>query len=501
MSKLKNIMPATLSNTSLYLIKALFFSALVTATLSSSTQAAEQEWWFDVEVILFDRKLNPEDVTETFTQSTLKQSNSAALDLLTPYLTPDLSYIQAGLPFCRESRILAEKEKYAQAFALPDPVTDTASLHTEELEVANSESENQGHEDKNFAYQVVTDDIFTEQKPTTTVPNDTLQNVTIPFDTSFFPIEWQLPKQFPCVYAEQVEPSLQYLLSPEPELPVLPLATLKHIPVEISGIEWFTKHAAFLLPRESLRMTDLYTSIKKQKGLTPLLHLAWRQEVMFENDNPQQIRLFAGKNYSESFDILGLPNKGEQQSTTAPYIPKQEFERLTEAEQQAWLQNKLAIESGESLETVDLFHRIEQALLDETPIKTNINDIKVDTNVADISDLTSQHQIWQLDGKLKVYLKNIGRVPYLHINTNLHYRQPIYTQSADNVQNLSELTDSINNTAQLPLQTNYLQSVNFEQLRRVISKQVHYFDHPLFGMIVLINRYKWPVEPIEEETP
>jgi hypothetical protein len=26
----------------------------------------------------------------------------------------------------------------------------------------------------------------------------------------------------------------------------------------------------------------------------------------------------------------------------------------------------------------------------------------------------------------------------------------------------------------------------------VISKQVHYFDHPLFGMVVRINRYRWP---------
>jgi hypothetical protein len=46
---------------------------------------------------------------------------------------------------------------------------------------------------------------------------------------------------------------------------------------------------------------------------------------------------------------------------------------------------------------------------------------------------------------------------------------------------------------------NFLQSVNFNQLRRVISKQVHYFDHPLFGMIVRLNRYRWPEEE-EEDT-
>jgi hypothetical protein len=28
---------------------------------------------------------------------------------------------------------------------------------------------------------------------------------------------------------------------------------------------------------------------------------------------------------------------------------------------------------------------------------------------------------------------------------------------------------------------------------------VHYFDHPLFGMIVRLNRYRWPEEE-EEDT-
>jgi hypothetical protein len=33
----------------------------------------------------------------------------------------------------------------------------------------------------------------------------------------------------------------------------------------------------------------------------------------------------------------------------------------------------------------------------------------------------------------------------------------------------------------------------------VISKQVHYFDHPLFGMIVRINRHRWPEPELELE--
>jgi hypothetical protein len=98
-------------------------------------------------------------------------------------------------------------------------------------------------------------------------------------------------------------------------------------------------------------------------------------------------------------------------------------------------------------------------------------------------------------------LRNVGRVPYLHIDGNLDYRYPIFEVnqgilSADNLDNLAEQTAITQNQLQQP---NALRSVTFNQLRRVVSKQVHYFDHPLFGMIVRINRFKWPVEPEESE--
>mgnify|MGYP003680067870 CR=1 FL=1 len=40
-----------------------------------------------------------------------------------------------------------------------------------------------------------------------------------------------------------------------------------------------------------------------------------------------------------------------------------------------------------------------------------------------------------------------------------------------------------------------LESINVKHFKRVISKQLHYFDHPLFGMVVYISRYQWPEEP------
>jgi len=33
--------------------------------------------------------------------------------------------------------------------------------------------------------------------------------------------------------------------------------------------------------------------------------------------------------------------------------------------------------------------------------------------------------VWELDGVFKVYLQYIGRVPYLHVDSRVNFRQPI----------------------------------------------------------------------------
>ena len=39
-----------------------------------------------------------------------------------------------------------------------------------------------------------------------------------------------------------------------------------------------------------------------------------------------------------------------------------------------------------------------------------------------------------------------------------------------------------------------LVSIPLAEQRRVISKQLHYFDHPLYGFIVQIRRYERPLQ-------
>lgn len=66
---------------------------------------------------------------------------------------------------------------------------------------------------------------------------------------------------------------------------------------------------------------------------------------------------------------------------------------------------------------------------------------------------------WELDGFFNIYLRH-----YLFINTSL------------------DISEKLNNGE--------IQSARFSQFKRVISGEIHYFDHPKMGMIVQIRKFK-----------
>jgi hypothetical protein len=451
-----------------------FIILLGVSVLAQPASAAEQEWWFDVEVILFERNVDAANISEKFKQSRLKQASKDYHDLLTPYLKPDLSYLRAALPYCRASNQLAVKKQYEQGFFFPVPLDDKTETS---LSRPNEKS----------------------AEKITSVESST--------DVEL--IEWQIPSKFPCAFAEQIDASFASLnLLQNDASNAQQNNQIKRVPEIINGIEWQKKRSAFLLPASSMQMSDLYDKIKRQRDITPILHINWRQEVKFGRENGQTFRLFAGENFADQFDANGLHFVDDtdtlfdslNQATDDIYIPEQVL-ALLNAEQQLAVLAGNNVKGSETI-TEDLFARIATALADDTPI--NFNQIESQTEQAANIDPAILKELWKLDGGINVYLRNVGRVPYLHIDSNLEFRHTIFDpQKASQVRGLSTnfsdqgaLTQTaiVGNQIQPSdsLQPNFLQSVNFNQLRRVISKQVHYFDHPLFGMVVRINRYRWP---------
>lgn len=527
-----------------FLCKVVFSAFVIFRILLQPAYGAEQEWWFDVEVILFERNLDVASISEKFEQSQLVHSDSENIDLLTPYLHPDLSYLRAGLNYCRASKRQALKNQYEQDFAFPKPTVKENDSdapkkdgHTFD-EISNTAAEAVSETDndlvvasedtpvENFEYKVATTDIFaksdqqnslTESQETKSAThlnsgqinsetlvqqdhiekNAEIEKVRPPIHVEF--IEWQIPNELPCAYSEQVDASfasIDYLK--EAQSMTQPSNLITHVPVVIDGVEWPQKRGAILLPQSSMRMNALFEKIKKQRDIAPILHVNWRQKVVFGRENAQTIRLFAGQNYAEKFDDRGLPIVPDTDALVESlnnqadefYIPEQELALLTSEEQQALFSN---VNDSEAIVTEDIFAKIDHALSDNSEIDFQFDTENTRPQISG-SGASVLKELWQLDGGITVYLRRVGRIPYLHIDSNLDYRQPIYDPKKATP--MSQLTTSMSVNGALldspPKQPNYLQSVNFNQLRRVISKQVHYFDHPLFGMVVLIHRYRWP---------
>lgn len=505
--------------------KVLLSVTAVMAVCAPSIQAADDQWWFDVEVIVFERQVEPATILEQFEQSSLAPPSGELVDLLTPYLKPDLSFLRAGLSYCRESKRLEVEAKNQQDFAfllrdhsdkdLPDSAASAPTSSATDLataEVIDGPEPQAG----NFEYEVVSDDIFSKEAELDTIalPSEPELIQTTPtqpwsedavtpsaFEVEY--VEWQIPSVFPCVYSEQVDPILSFVshnTDNQNSQQVLPI--IDKVPVEIDGIQWQQKRGPFLLPKDTLRMQGLFSKIQKQRDITPILHLSWRQEVLFGRENASAFRLFAGKNFASQFDSNGqvllddtdrlMTSLHHQQAEKAH--PDQAFALADGLDHQDFEQKQLEPVFSAEQSSEQLFAQLDAALEDDSPISFKIPVENAEIPPQTPNTFTKLEDIWQLDGSIKVYLQNVGRVPYLHIDNQLDYRQAIYRAelSSESSQDL-DVTMPVEGITNGQLQEpNYLQSVTFNQLRRVISKQVHYFDHPLFGMIIRIHRYRWP---------
>ena len=74
--------------------------------------------------------------------------------------------------------------------------------------------------------------------------------------------------------------------------------------------------------------------------------------------------------------------------------------------------------------------------------------------------------LYEIDGRIKISLSK-----FLDVDTDLLYRRPV------------TLPDSNG------LPVNEFRQFRLNEFRRMKSKTIHYLDHPLFGVIVGIDRY------------
>lgn len=206
-----------------------------------------------------------------------------------------------------------------------------------------------------------------------------------------------------------------------------------------------------LLPEDKLQLSAQREKLQAHASFTPVLHLAWRMPVE-EGRSAKPLYLFAGKNLAEKNAL----------QTHSPVL------------------NEVTSDLPET---------------DPALSETTLTPTTLPTQLA---------EQWEIDGNVKIYLNH-----YLFIDSQLVIRQQatqlvkeVKTEANDKFEIINSENDvQVINQSEQKEQTKVVQEtvikeVLFNQNRRLRSEEIHYFDHPLMGMIVQIR--KIPEQELQE---
>ena len=558
------------------------FSAVFLTTIST-TAHANDNWWFDVEVIAFKRNVALTELEEQFSLADNLSAPRAEADIISDVIAPDISYLKQGLAVCGADTGI--KWPNETLFDIPSkdidfllqPIANSAQRNSSQGYIPNSaqntaqfteqseDTPDVSYSDSNDSYNsasshgVMTssdslnvgtqsgEDLNTnrDSEPYSSagytenlgyaneeVAGNAPDAATIAsYWTSFFGVKKTAPVTVPAFkYCEEAKPwlsaefntVLNVMAATEADVSsesltndtsdhTLPIqSTLKpaivwkvnkpdnrmpapaSLPIVVEGHDWPLASKAHLLTSEQQALSSISRQIRSNRQLERLFHATWRQPVMFGQNNAFDVRLYGGQNYAQKFDLNG--DMRAQQSNTAlikSANSESEFGYDATADLNSNESSATTQSVTEIATTSDIFADIDRRLSNPQAIKyeafkaldTAIIVEQGDDNALDPSLRTP---IWEIDGTIKVFLKYINRVPYLHVDGEMFYRQPVplsyFSSEESNAASAGQATP-----------TEYkLVSVPLAEQRRVISTQLHYFDHPLFGFVVQIRRYNRP---------
>ncbi|WP_218418630.1 CsiV family protein [Alteromonas lipotrueae] len=535
------------------------------AVLASTPLLANDDWWFDVEVIVFERKVAMSALEEQFDLADSLAVPATDADVIGAVITPDINMLKQGIAVCGETNTLEwpEFDYFANASSEANALSSSsdyvsgqslaqATNQTSKVISEDTDSNHPQSTQTNFADELGSQSLMGTQASTDALSNDDLSGNGLSAEeiagywAEFLGLDETetvtVPNQPYCVVHK---PWLSYYDSkwhihrPDNRLPAP-----KELPITPEGSDWPLASHAHLLTKNAQEMTSLSRQIRQNRDLTRLLHVTWRQPVKFGKDEAFNVRLFAGNNFSDEFDQEGVqrpPQPPLRFGSTASIsgtsgsnsfnengLDENSYQNLEEKIQRLDSTTSGVSATGglndyqgnsqplglntSSTETItsDFFYDLDARLASPAPIL--FKDLLALDNAdviddADESNISAAFRapIWKVDGNMKVFLKYINRVPYLHIDSELFYRQPIPVEgqaAASSSSSISSINSNNENVSASHVSANatpeyQLVSLPFSEQRRVISNQLHYFDHPLFGMVVQIRRYKRPTAPEE----
>lgn len=551
------------------LTPALTSLCLLTSHITLATDNVKEERWFEIEVILFKQLTDKSKNTEQFTSNDLSTRKSRALDLLAPYLQPDITSLKQLLPSCEQQATKLPYDLTVTPYSLlaESDDTDESSLQTESESPQNSTEAQLKNDDENKISATPTETVSVTVLPET--DNDTTQAVDnnvseLDYQAQFTELELPAYNQYPitskmplCVIPEEF--FQQHLTAEQLESFSVNGFPVDKLTSTINGLEqWrddetgaitWASDSPYLISKDSLRLKSIASRIKRSRNYAPLLHLGWRQ-LGESKRKAKAMKLYAGEHLDLRYQQAMAEQKNQQQALEIQAILEQREKAVALIRSQMHLDGSEtaqvttkaissstvgnvtnnAIESSEAFNELSITEELHQqakqqqldsifqqfSLLDSqmsnvtqanepiTDAELNLteettkrivaqlssdiklNDIPLSSNsvIENQQQATPPIQPWSIDGLFKVHLDH-----YLYIDTEFNIIEP--TNAPLTLSAKQKLT----NTEQGVSDHNKI--ISFKQDRRVITGEIHYFDHPHIGMVVQIRRFD-PTKPADE---
>lgn len=434
-------------------------TALLTTLLASTTPALANEGiptrWFEVEVILFTHQTEESQLKEEFVQKPQPITYRRTRDLLSKYHFPDISHVKYPDFICDVEDLLPKKpEGFEFVFDEPDPEVYIFSEFEQEQQR-----------------------LLAEQTPPEPEPVPTMAQLTAPFED---PLAIAYLDKGP--FIDFVTDRPDCLSTPWIDIPMVDKDYNEYhyemFPrVIVAGEKDVNPYVHSISPA-NFKLREIYRSMRRSSDLRPILHTAWREPAGAEGIS-RATRLYAGLDFSRRFDFQGNPKPQDEL-----FVEGIE-ETIADTQPESQEQNQSSI--------VDNIEKL-LAMVDNGA-KINYSEGTIETE-ENQTDKANPDQVREVDGLFRIYVDPFN---YLHIDAEFNVRKevpaPVEQQSNSVVALLEKLDSETDKSVALTIEdgseNTLLKNYHFKQTRRVITKEVHYFDHPFMGMIVQIRRYGW----------
>jgi hypothetical protein len=516
-------------------------------TLNAATQKSDDRW-FDVEIIIFSHLGDKSQLKESFPDTSVLPKNQRVEDLLHRYLNPDIRGLKQLLPSCDSPQYgehLIKKTAKLPALFNEKSLVELVftAIEESELDLVNRSAEqNNSQFSDSTNYSASTNSatlptapiessstpVFPDNANTTKV-NKTLNNDTLNNETQSNSLDNNALSAEPELTAEERAKNQSFVLAAEAEFQTLkfqytPRAeakllcriehtyfadyqintpefdyygfTVNKVPLLIDGKEEIGNNKTHLLSKESLQLDDVIQDLRYSKDFRPLLHMGWRQVARPEKESIP-VKVYAGENFAADHKKkLAHYNeqKNQQIAQTLESIGEQSPVGILTVQNQ--VKSSQEEQAAQEAKIKAIIAQLSTVNEDTEALIASIETQNLSLKLSNDNPLLSSPplapvQPWFLDGFFNIHLKH-----YLFITADFNILDKSLAELA--TAQLAENVPAMGNAELKVAKPIPAKAIRFKQNRRVISGEVHYFDHPYFGMIVQIRPYTMP-EPEDEK--